>query len=397
MRILIATESMGHSGGIETYLSALGRELFERGHTLGWLFGGSPHHGQSIADGVAVHIWKTNPVDAASTRAQILTWQPDVVFANGLHDAAWDSWLADNFITSFFAHGYFGTCISGRKSNVTEGVTACRRTLGPACLLHYFPKQCGGRNPARMFSDYQRERLRQANLTKFMAVIVASKYMMNEYLRHGVSNDRLHCISLFPTGVVPDPTTPAKRSHWSNRVVMVGRLTALKGTSVACEAVAIASQLLGRSLTLVVLGEGPGNQDLVRDAQRFHTSIELRGWVGPEIRNAQLRTADVLLVPSLWPEPFGLIGVEAGSVGLPAVAFDVGGIRDWLQAEESGELVSTSSHTAAFLGEALAKVLSSFDYHHKLSRGAWARANDFKIDRHVDQLVSLFSSLTRNR
>ena len=46
-----------------------------------------------------------------------------------------------------------------------------------------------------------------------------------------------------------------------------------------------------------------------------------------------------MAVPSLWPEPFGLVGLDAASLGRPAVAFDVGGIGEWLTDGANGRLV----------------------------------------------------------
>jgi len=222
--------------------------------------------------------------------------------------------------------------------------------------------------------------------------------MMKEYERHGVPSDRLHIVPLFPTGILPDPTPPKKRSKWTNRVLMVGRLTELKGTSVACEAVALAAKILGRTLTFVVAGDGPSRKTIERDAALYQIPCEMLGWTSYEARNSQLGNADALLVPSLWPEPFGLVGVEAGCVGLPAVAFDVGGIRDWLKSGASGELVTTTTRPNAIeLAEALGKVLSNSDYHHRLRLGAWAISKEFHIDRHVDHLTTIFASLAKNR
>ena len=44
----------------------------------------------------------------------------------------------------------------------------------------------------------------------------------------------------------------------------------------------------------------------------------------------------MLVVPSRWQEPFGLIGTEAFNKCKPVVAFDVGGISEWLSNGENG-------------------------------------------------------------
>jgi glycosyltransferase involved in cell wall biosynthesis len=44
-------------------------------------------------------------------------------------------------------------------------------------------------------------------------------------------------------------------------------------------------------------------------------------------------------MPSLWPEPFGLVGIEALAAGRPVVASATGGVGDWLADGVNGLLV----------------------------------------------------------
>ena len=68
--------------------------------------------------------------------------------------------------------------------------------------------------------------------------------------------------------------------------------------------------------------------------------------------NAWLARASVAALPSSWPEPFGLVGLEAAALGVPTVAFDVGGISEWLRHDVNGVAVP-GPPSAEPLGEAL--------------------------------------------
>lgn len=51
------------------------------------------------------------------------------------------------------------------------------------------------------------------------------------------------------------------------------------------------------------------------------------------------RTSDLIVMPSLWEEPFGLINIEAGAARRPIVATRVGGIPEVVEHGENGFLV----------------------------------------------------------
>jgi len=109
------------------------------------------------------------------------------------------------------------------------------------------------------------------------------------------------------------------------------------------------------------------------------------GWVSGDARVDLIRRASVVAVPSLWPEPFGLSGLEAGIHGVPAVAFDVGGIREWLRDGVNGVLVRERGDAIA-MGRALAAVLGDAAALRRLGEGATTIARELSIEAHLARI-----------
>ncbi len=53
------------------------------------------------------------------------------------------------------------------------------------------------------------------------------------------------------------------------------------------------------------------------------------------------RSSDVVVVPSRWQEPFGLVNIEAGAAGKPVIATRVGGIPEIIEHGENGFLIDS--------------------------------------------------------
>src|SRR5262249_11398143 len=95
--------------------------------------------------------------------------------------------------------------------------------------------------------------------------------------------------------------------------------------------------------------------------------------------------------------PFGLVGIEAGCVGLPSVAFDVGGIGDWLEGSVTGEWANPGSLTSRALAGGIVRALSNAEHHQRLREGAWTRAGRFTKENHLDKLEMVFQELETDR
>ncbi|MDP1914225.1 glycosyltransferase family 4 protein [Brevundimonas sp.] len=80
--------------------------------------------------------------------------------------------------------------------------------------------------------------------------------------------------------------------------------------------------------------------------------IEFVGEIGDHQKSAFLGGADALLFPIDWPEPFGLVMIEAMACGTPVVAFRCGSTPEVIEDGETGFLVDTLEQAVAAAGRA---------------------------------------------
>jgi glycosyltransferase involved in cell wall biosynthesis len=183
------------------------------------------------------------------------------------------------------------------------------------------------------------------------------------------------------------------------RLIFVGRMERLKGGSLLLESLPIVVRALERPIHLTMVGTGREEQAWRRAAaeaskadSRIH--VDFTGWLGDGELAPLLARSDLLVVPSIWPEPFGLVGLEAAAHGVPAVAFDVGGIREWLTPGLNGIVAPGRPPTAAGLAGAIGAALADDPTLHRLGAGAFAVAARFAERRHVDELVEVFGTIS---
>jgi glycosyltransferase involved in cell wall biosynthesis len=215
--------------------------------------------------------------------------------------------------------------------------------------------------------------------------------MRTEFISNGVSPERIQTLPYPVIEAVPLENAPSTRAPIGN-VLFMGRLTKLKGLDYLFSALVQAQKHLNFPLSLTVAGSGPEEVSLRRTAQRLPFKVNFAGWIDREAKSALLENADLLAVPSVWPEPFGLVGLEAACWGVPSVAFDVGGVSSWLDAGKTGEIAPGTPPKAQELSEAIVRALSNPEHFNRLRRGAWERSQHFNMRDHVARLEAVLIS-----
>jgi glycosyltransferase involved in cell wall biosynthesis len=194
--------------------------------------------------------------------------------------------------------------------------------------------------PGRYRRTAQHIRIMQAS----DVVIAYSRFVARHVRRNGVQHVRIAPL-IVPE--VPGWTAPPE----DKRVLFAGRIAPNKGLQTLLAAAR------GVDVRIDVVGSGwwqPAAEELagklgVDDRVTFH------GWLGPAEVEELYRRSTVVAVPSLWPEPFGMVGPEAMAQGRPVIASDTGGIPDWLDHERTGLLVQPGDEQQ--LADALRRLL----------------------------------------
>jgi len=179
------------------------------------------------------------------------------------------------------------------------------------------------------------------------------------------------------------PAEARAAGPWRWRLLSVGRLDERKGVHLAIEAL----RDLPPEATLDVLGRGdaPYRARLEALARDLGVAERVRFGVVPrsELR-ARYRDADVVVFPTLWDEPFGLVPVEAMACGTPVVATATGGSAEFLI--DGVNNLRVSAGDASALAAGIKRVAADATLRSRLAEGGLRTADELTIDRLADVL-----------
>lgn len=102
-----------------------------------------------------------------------------------------------------------------------------------------------------------------------------------------------------------------------------------------------------------------------------------------------LNNAKLSMMPSLW-EGFGLVALEAMTLGKPVIASKVGGLQDIVN-DTCGKVIAAAPDSADFVQDMAAEavgLLSDSECYEKMSAGAVQRAQEYSnIGEYIEQIV----------
>ena len=145
---------------------------------------------------------------------------------------------------------------------------------------------------------------------------------------------------------------------------------------------------------MIVLGQGNHREECEKLSKKLGLDdrVTFGGFVPQETLRDYYRDASLFVLSSLWPEPIATIGLEVMRFALPIVAWDAGGIKDWLIDGHNGYLVPWKDTTA--YAARIDELLTDKAKAREMGRKGLALVSErYDFEDYLDRLESLFGTV----
>lgn len=392
MKILVLCERVDAEGGTETYLRTLLPALEARGHRLqvAARFAALPD-----AYGVPVETipWSDEHDAPSAAAAKALdrlasSFAPDVAAVHNVLDGGVLTTVRARVArVVYHLHDHRPFCPNGdRLYPQGGGICAIAMSKG-GCGWHALVNGCAyGPRPRTLGLIALREAVARA-VASANATIALSRYVGGLAIRNGVPRANLHVVA----PALDDAAfaeTPAPRPPEDN-VLFAGRVVPSKGARSLVRALA---RLPAKSRPLLrIAGDGPDLTGTLLEARTRGVRASSLGRLDAAALRRAYDDATVVAMPSLWGEPFGLVGIEAFARGRPVAAYDAGAIAEWLSPSGAGRAVPLRDEDA--LGRAVNSLLPN-DVWLRASAGAVDAARAYRLPPHLERIEAIYAGGT---
>lgn len=121
-----------------------------------------------------------------------------------------------------------------------------------------------------------------------------------------------------------------------------------------------------------------------------HNTVLLRNWPNEAVMAAWRRSL-LGLVPSIWPEPFGIVTIEAMASGRPVIASRIGGLPEVMIDGETGLLVRPGS--VEDLRQAMERLLRDDALRTTMGEAAQRRAERYRANAIIPEIEAIYAEL----
>ncbi|MDQ2681821.1 MAG: glycosyltransferase family 4 protein, partial [Candidatus Eremiobacteraeota bacterium] len=324
------------------------------------------------------------PLQSAKTAMESLIerLRPDAIVVHSALDAGVLSAARGASRMVVHLHDHRAFCPNGDRV-YPRGGHICAKPMGTACVVHSLTNGCAYGPRLRTLKLIARRHLVRDRIAAADRIVVLSDYMVRLAVLNGCAPNRILILD-------PPLADDAFRDQpfeqpIANQILFIGRVVPQKGLRSLIRALAKVNDSTRPHLQIA--GEGPELAAALADAAALRVRVTTLGALDAAgIRDA-IDGARMVVMPSLWGEPFGLVGIESLARGRPVVAYDSGAINEWLG--EAGRLVPRGDEPA--LARAIESLADEVIWKAAATKGREASAR-YDLQRHIERLMELYGT-----
>lgn len=263
--------------------------------------------------------------------------KPDIVSCHNLAGwsvRAWDAIHSARIPIVQVLHDLYLLC---PNSNMFKGNTPCTQ-------------QCTSCKLLRLTHPHKSK--------KVNAVVGISQNILTRFTAAGYFKKARKSV-IYNTRAIEEPAPKLSRKKDQKLIIgYIGTLSPIKGIEWLIDQF----KTLGFPVSLLIAGKGEKNfENKLKKAAKGH-AIEFLGYQNSQEFFAKI---DVLVVPSLWQEPLGMVAIEALANHIPVIANKAGGLQETVQDRVNG--LFCYAHRPESLGEALTKIYLEPQHYNEMS------------------------------
>jgi glycosyltransferase involved in cell wall biosynthesis len=388
MKVLHINDHLELKGGVEVYVLSLAAELESRGLEVGIAFG----HGSASAwsrsfsvPSISSVAWRCHEDGRREMERVLKSFAPDVCHVHGVFNPGSIQACLEYGPTILHLHDYRYVCpSSGLYYRRSESI--CERQCSLACFPIGLVRGCQTLRMPASLSFYSRVRFVERNAQRFKSVLANSQYVADRFSKSNGAVSQLQVLHYF---CPIEPATKSAAASEDLSILFLGRVREPKGI---VRFIDVLSRLPKRVVGTIVGDPDSAMRAIIeREARRLNCwhRVKMTGWVERTDVAKIVEQAGAVIFPSIWAEPFGIVGLEAMARGVPVVAFDVGGVSDWLKDGINGFLIPRDD-TRKMAGR-VQELLSDPPLRARLGEAGISTVRSrFDLDGHIEKLLSLY-------
>ncbi|MFP4001935.1 MAG: glycosyltransferase family 4 protein [Thermoplasmata archaeon] len=168
-----------------------------------------------------------------------------------------------------------------------------------------------------LYQDYKRRKRCLNYIDRFFSL---SGFINDMLMKEGIDLDNIVKVPNISEIDTSEERATQNMTTDKPLVAYIGALNKIKGVDLLIKAF----DNIDSEAELIIVGDGPERDDL-RDLANGNKNIRFLGKVDHENISAIYDRSDVIVVPSLWPEPLSRVLLESAHLGKPILATDIGG------------------------------------------------------------------------